>query len=80
MTMSGTPLHQHWSTAIQAGTDSVFSGEVVFEHRGPMYHTDVDRSIGLAEAFSLERNDPKAIRKRLVNVLVGAFGEPFQAR
>lgn len=73
MTMSGVPLHQHWNTAIRAGMASAWSGEVVFEHTGPMHHADVDRSIGLAEAFSVQRNDPKAIRKRLVNVLVEAL-------
>jgi len=38
-----------------------------------MHHTDVDRAIGLAEAFSMERKDPKTIRKRLVNVLLEAL-------
>lgn len=73
MAMSGAPLHHHWHTAIQAGRDPACSGEVVFEHSGPMEHTDVDRCVGLAEAFSMERNDPKAVRKRLVNVLVEAL-------
>lgn len=73
MAMSGAPLNQHWYTAILAGRDLAFSGEVVFEHSGPMEHANVDRSIALTEAFSIERNDPKTVRKRLVNVLVEAL-------
>lgn len=48
-------------------------GEMVFEHSGPMHHSDVDRSVGLAETFSLAHNDSKGVRKRLVNVLVEAL-------
>lgn len=38
-----------------------------------MGHADVEHSIGVAEAFSLARQDHKGLRKRLVNVLVEAL-------
>ena len=71
--MSGALLLQHWHTAIQAGFGFALSGDVVFEHSGPMDHANVDRSIRLAESFSLARSDHKGVRKRLINVLVEAL-------
>jgi hypothetical protein len=71
--MSGALLHQHWHIAIQAGLGPSSDGDIVFEHGGPMDHVDVERCIGLAEAFSLARQDHKGLRKRLVNVLVEAL-------
>jgi len=43
---------------------------VVFEHRGEVDHSVVERLLAMAESASLAANDAVSLRKRLFNVLV----------
>lgn len=71
--MPGTHYEDHWYRAIQAGMDGRMEGDVIFEHRGVVVHSDVERLMCAAEAWSLTNDDPKMLRKRLVNVLMEAL-------
>lgn len=71
--MPGTHSEDHWYKAIHSGMDSAVEGDVIFEHRGTVQHSDIERLMTDAEAWSLAKNDSKLLRKRLVNVLMEAL-------
>jgi len=62
-----------WSAGLSALLDAVPGTVTVFEHSGLVDHATVQRSLDAAEQASQMANDPTAIRKRLMNVLVEAL-------
>jgi hypothetical protein len=59
--------------ALAAGLLPTVEGLVIFEHQGAMDHTVVERLVAVSEEASVVANDPKPVRKRLVNVIVEAL-------
>lgn len=73
MSIQGTHSNDQWYKSIQAGMDGAMDGDVIFEHSGVVHHEDVERLLCEAEKWSLAKQDPKILRKRLVNVLMEAL-------
>ncbi len=73
MSTSGAHSYDRWYRSFHGGKASAIDGDVIFEHAGAMEHADVERLLSVAEAWSLAKEDPKLLRKRLVNVLMEAL-------
>lgn len=69
MSIQGTHSSDQWYEFIQGG----MAGDVIFDHSGEVLHEDVERLLVAAEQWSLAKEDPKILRKRLVNVLMEAL-------
>ncbi len=73
MSIPGTYSNEQWYKSLQGGMGGAVEGDVIFEHSGAVKHADVERLLCDAEAWSLAKDDPKMLRKRLVNVLMEAL-------